>query len=261
MSALRKLLDWYFNKKSLPYWCLLLLDSMIVFLSAIFVYWIFRKSQILFNFRHEVFYTALIYTVLSAFGARIFRTYSGILRYSSFVDLLKVAYSNILSLFLALLWSEPLQYYGYEKFAALTTTETLGVFFLSTMLMCAMRVVIKTLYDITSTTPITINTLIYGAMSGGVGLAKNIQSARPKTFELCGFISHDPGSSHIQLMGKDVYNLNDDLLDIIRKKRIGAVLVSPLRVKDFRNNEELQNLLINAGVKIFMTKGAIEARV
>ncbi len=261
MNALRNLLDWYFNKKSLPYWCLLLLDSIIVFLSAIFVYWIFRKSQILFNFRHEVIYTALIYVVLSVFGARIFRTYSGILRYSSFIDLLKVAYSNIFNLFLALLWSEPLQYYGYEKFAALTTTETVGTFFLSTLLMCALRVIIKTLYDITSTTPISINTLIYGAMSGGVGLAKNIQSVRPKKFELCGFISHDPNSSHIQLMGKDVYNMNDDLLGIIRKKQIGAVLVSPLRVKDFRNNEELQNLLINAGVKIFMTKGAIEAKV
>ncbi len=261
MNALRKLLDWYFNKKSLPYWCLLLLDSIIVFLSAIFVYWIFRKSQMLFNFRHEVIFTALIYAVLSVFGARIFRTYSGILRYSSFVDLLKVTYSNIFNLILALLWSEPLQYYGYEKFAALTTTETLGTFFLSTMLMCALRVVIKTLYDVTSSTPRTINTLIFGALSGGIGLAKNIQSARPKTFELCGFISHDPNVSHVQLMGKDVYNINDDLLGIIRKKNIGAVLVSPLRAKDFRDNEELQNLLINAGVKIFMTKGAIEAKV
>ncbi len=261
MSALRKLLDWYFNKKSLPYWCLLLLDSLIVFLSAIFVYWVFRRSQSLFDFRHEVIVTALLYAVMSLVGARVFRTYSGILRYSSFVDLLKVAYSNVLNLIIALVWSETLQRFGIESVAALVTIETLATFVLATLLMWGMRITIKTLFDITSSTPKTLNTLIYGAMTGGVGLAKNIQTMRPKKFELCGFISHVANSSHIQLMGKNVYSVSDDLLEVIRKKKIEAVLVSSYRAKDFRNNEELQNLFINAGVKIFMTKSAIETRV
>ena len=261
MSALRKLLDWYFNKKSLPYWCLLLLDSMLVFFSAIFVYWIFRRSQSLFDFRHEVIYTALIYALLSVVGARVFRTYSGVLRYSSFVDLLKVAYANIFNLVLALVWSESLQAYGIESIAALVTVETLGTFVLATLLMWGLRVSIKTLYDVASTTSRAYNTLIYGAMTGGIGLAKNINTQRPKKFNLCGFVSHVPNSSHIQLMGQNVYSVNDNLLEVIQKKNIEALLVSAQRADDFRNNEELQNLFINAGVKIFMTRSATEAKV
>ena len=261
MNALRKILNWYFNKRSLPYWCLLLVDCLIVFISTVIVYWVFRRSQLLFEFRYELFYTALAYTLLSCIGARIFRTYSGILRYSSFVDLLKVAYSNLFNAGLVVVLTLLLDSCSLDHVTVLTNLEILGVFVLATLVMWALRILIKTLYDITSTTEITLNTLIYGAMSGGVGIAKNIQSVRPKRFELCGFISHVPKTNHIQLMGKDVYNLDDDFKKIIHKKKIEALLVSPAREKDFRKNEELQNLFIEAGCKIFMVKGLSEARL
>jgi hypothetical protein len=51
-------------------------------------------------------------------------------------------------------------------------------------------------------------------------------------------------------MGKHIYSDKDDLATIIREKRISAVLVSPLRLSEFRNNQELQNVIINAGCKI-----------
>lgn len=103
-----------------------------------------------------------------------------------------------------------------------------------------------------------VRALIYGALSGGIGLAKNIQEQRPRRFILEGFISHDTKSEHMRIMGKKVYNINDDLSSIIRRKNIRAILVSPLRLNDFRNNQELQNELIEAGCKIFFAQNILD---
>ncbi len=261
MNPFKKILSWYFSKNSLPYWCLLLSDSLMVFLSSVVSFWAFEKTQLLFDQRFDVFYTALVYAVISLIGARVFRTYSGVVRYSSFVDLMKVAYANLLNMVIAVILSEVLQRNGLHEIAALTQTETVIAFVVATLTMWGVRVVVKTLYDVALTDNRTLRVLIYGALSGGVGLAKNIRTQRPRKFSLCGFISHDKRAKHMQLMGKNVYNVDDDLPAIIKKEKIQAVLVSPLRLKEFRDNQEVQNLLIGAGCKIFMARSAEEAKV
>ena len=262
MNPLRRVLSWYFSKDSLPYWCLLLTDCIIVFLSAVFTFWAFEKTQMLFEHRFDVLLTALVYALLSCIGARAFSTYSGVVRFSSFVDLMQVGYANLLNLLLALVLSIVLQSNDLVHVAALNQTETVVTFVIATLAMWGIRVVVKTLYDIALNDNRTLRVLIYGALSGGVGLAKNIRTQRPARFTLCGFISHDKRAKHMQLMGKRVYNLEeDDLNVIIKKERIDAVLVSPMRTTDFRNNPELQDILISSGCKIFMAQSAKEAKI
>ena len=261
MNRLRRILEWYFRKESLPYWCILLLDCTIVFLSGVFTYWLFNKTMVLVKHRYDVIYSLLIYVVLSMVGARLFSTYSGIVRYSSFDDLLKVAYANGVALLLSLAASITLRMQGFESLAVLTRTETVTTFFLATLLMWAMRVMVKTLYDISFSDNRTMRVLIYGALSGSVGLAKNIRSQQPRRYVLKGFISHDKRSRHIMLMGQKVYNVDDDLAEIVRRLHIKAVLVSPLRVSEFRNNQAVQDVLIGAGCKIFMAQQAKEAKI
>ena len=260
-TPFKRILSWYFSKNSLPYWVLLLNDCLMVFLATVATFWMFEKTQLLFDQRFDVIYTAVAYALLSIIGARAFRTYSGVLRYSSFVDLLQVGYANLLTMVLAVILSEILQRNGIHDFAALTQTETVVAFFLATLAMFAVRIIVKTLYDVSVSDSRTQRVLIYGALSGGVGLAKNIQTQRPRRFTLCGFISHDKRAKHMQLMGQRVYNVEDDnLVEVIRKNRIEGVLVSPLRAREFRNNQEIQNLLIGAGCKIFMAQAAKEAK-
>ena len=260
-TPFKRILSWYFSKNSLPYWVLLLNDCLMVFLATVTTFWMFEKTQLLFDQRFDVIYTAVAYALLSIIGARAFRTYSGVLRYSSFVDLLQVGYANLLNMVIAVILSEILQRNGIHDFAALTQTETVVAFFLATLAMFAVRIIVKTLYDVSVSDSRTQRVLIYGALSGGVGLAKNIQTQRPRRFTLCGFISHDKRAKHMQLMGQRVYNVEDDnLIEVIRKNRIEGVLVSPLRAREFRNNQEIQNLLIGAGCKIFMAQAAKEAK-
>jgi FlaA1/EpsC-like NDP-sugar epimerase len=129
---------------------------------------------------------------------------------------------------------------------------------MATLLMWGVRILVKVLYDVTYNTERAKRVLIYGVKDGGVGLAKNIRSVKPAKYVLKGFIAHEPHYKHHVLMGEKVYPVNDALTDVIKNLKIEAVLVSPLRNKEIREDERLQDILISAGVKILMQQDAAE---
>ena len=132
-NVLDKILNWYFSKNALPYWCILMFDCIIVFLSGVLSFWIFNKTLALFSQRFDVLYTLLVYIVLSLVGAKLFRTYSGIVRYSSFDDLLKVAMANTVSMLLALAFSFGMEYLQIRELSALNQTSTVLLFVIGTL--------------------------------------------------------------------------------------------------------------------------------
>ena len=258
---LTTLTKWYFGRNALPYWCVVLADTVIVFVSCLFVYWAFHRTGVAYEHRFEMLYTALFFSFLSWIGARAFRTYSGVVRYSGFVDLLKVCYANMLTLVLAIA-----SYYLFKALdvVALTAMKPLQIFaafVLSTLLMFVIRIVVKTLYEVTNTGAQAMRVLIYGAMTGGAAVAKSIRAQTPIKFELRGFLTHDNHLKGMRMMGVPVYSLDEDLAAIVKKEHIQAVLVSPLRVNEFRENQAVQDILIGAGCKIYMSQQAKEASV
>ena len=261
MNPLQKIIQWYFSRSALPYWCLLLADVVVVFAMMLLSYWVFNRTGEMFENRFDVLYTALLYAALSIIGARVFHTYSGVVRYSSFVDLMKVAYANLLNMVIALCVSWLLEAYDVSDLAAFTQTVVVVGYVMATVVMWGIRILVKILYDIAFRDNRALRVLIYGALTGGVGLAKNIRSQKPLRYRLCGFISHDKRAKHMQLMGEPVYNVEDDLESIIQKKHIDAVLVSPLRVEEFRDNQKIQDVIIGAGCKIFMAQAVKEVNV
>ena len=220
-----------------------------------------HKSMVLLENRYDVIMTMAVYSLLGMVGARMYSTYSGIVRYSSFDDLLKVAYANVVTLALALIVSSIMKEEGIAALSALSRAETLITMVLATMVMWGVRVMVKVLYEVSTLDSRTLRVFIYARESDGVGLAKNIRTQRPRRFVLKGFISSDTRLRHARLMCCKVYNPNDDLAGIIKKARVKGILVSPQCVEEFRNNQEIQNVLIGAGCKIFMAQQAKEAKV
>ena len=253
-----KILNWYFTKNSLPYWSILLIDCLIIVFSAMSIYWLFHQADLLAENFPKVLLTSCIFVLLSFPGFRIFHTYSGFMRFSSFVDLMRVTYCNLVSLVLVLIcmWGEKLL--PMQWFMHFTTKQIVLIFIISTLLMWALRIFVKTLYDQALSNTKAERALIYGALSGGVGLAKNINSVRPRRFVLKGFISHSEKLKHHMLMGEPVFSTDEDIAKIIKERDIRAVLVAPSRVDDFRNNQALQDIIIGAGAKIYMTTIAKE---
>ena len=258
MKLLNNILNWYFSKNSLPYWCILIIDSIIIEMSGLLVYWLFWRTSMVISHRFELIYTLLLYISISMVGFKIFRTYSGIMRYSSFVDLQKVAYANMVSVVIAYLLQFVNDFLPEGVFTFFSGRMLLSMFLMATLLMWGVRILVKVLYDVTYNTERAKRVLIYGVKDGGVGLAKNIRSVKPAKYVLKGFIAHEPHYKHHVLMGEKVYPVNEALADVIKNLKIEAVLVSPLRNKEIREDERLQDILISAGVKILMQQDAAE---
>ncbi len=253
-----KILNWYFTKNSLPYWCIFLIDCAIVMFSCALVYWIFKDLTSLVDNALPVFCTSAVFTLVSVVGFRIFHTYSGFMRYASFVDLMRVTYGNLINLGLALVADMVLQTLPIKIFAYFNTTSIFLIFILATLLMWALRVFVKTLYDVAFSNSRAMRVLIYGAMTGGVGLAKMIKNQRPRRYVVKGFITHYQKARHSQILGETVYYVEEDLAAIIKENDIEAVIVSPYRVPEFRNNQAVQDIIIGAGAKIMMAQTAKE---
>lgn len=261
MNPFRKILTWYFKKESLPYWCLFLLDSAIMFFALLLVYWTFNRTWNMFDYRFAVLYSALFYTALSWIGAKLFVTYLGVVRYSSFVDLLQVAYANGVSMVIAVCISLLLECLEVRSLTVFSQSVIVFAYFIATLLMWGVRIVVKTLHDASRPDNNAMRILIYGAMTSGVGLAKNIRSQKFAKFQLCGFISHNKRASHMTLLGEKVYNIDEDIASVIAEEHIQAVLVSPTRLRKFRENQPFQDMLIKAGIKIYLAQPAKEASV
>ncbi len=258
---IERLLRYYFSRNVFPYWCVVLADTVIVFLCSAFAYWAFHRTGVTYEHRYELLHTAILFSVLSLISSRVFKTYSGVVRYSGFVDLLKVCYANALTFVLAVGSYYLFKYLGVDSWRALHPLQIFAAIVLSAMLMLVMRMVIKTLFDVVSSGSQAMRVLIYGALTGGAGVAKYIRSEKPARFELRGFLTHEKRIKGMQMLGVPVYTLDEDLAEIVKKQRIRAVLVSPLRVDEFRENQAVQDVLIGAGCKIFMSQAAKEANV
>ena len=257
-KTINQLLQWYFSRNALPYWCILLLDMLTLLFAGIFTYWIFIYNRNIAVDVIRLFRTLCMYVLPILVGARMFHTYSGIVRYSSFIDLTHIAYAGIVSLIVAYAWHFYILTFPTEVFYHLHFRHIVLMYIIGTALMWSSRLLVKTLYDILTTNNHTLRTLIYGVMEGGVGLAKNVRSLQTRPYFIKGFISPEEVSKHVRLMGERVYNIDDHLETVIRKGRIQAVLVPGSLIDSFRNNAYLQDMLLSGGVKIFMAHHARE---
>lgn len=260
MLSIRKIVDSYFSKRTFPYWCVLLLDSAILFLSGVFVYWCFNRGTALqLNFWPLTHLMLLCVGVHFIFFA-IFRTYSEIIRYSSFNDLIRVAQAMGCSALAVIAVHFFTNSCPSRVFAHVQVRQILIAEAIATGLMWLLRVSIKWVYDTYFRTEAAKNVFIYGIRAGGIGLAKAIRSEKPMHYRLRGFISHDPalGANGTRLMGEPVYEVNASLPDVIRRKGIDAVLVAPGRIDRFRNDTALQDYILQSGARIFSANNVVD---
>ena len=227
MNSLKNIVNWYFTKQTFPHFCVLLLDCMIILCSSIFVYWCyFRGATLQHNFWMLMRLMVLFLAIHCVFFF-IFKTYTGIIRYSSFNDLIKIGYAMGCSAIVVILvhfWTNNV---GGGIFAQIQIRHIITSIFMATSLMWLMRVSIKRVYDIYFRTDGAQNAVIYGIKSGGIGLAKAIRSEKPMRFRLKGFISHDPElcSKHTRLLGEPIFKVNEKLTEELKQRSIRCLCV------------------------------------
>lgn len=251
-----KISHWYFSQKALPYWCILILDCLIILCADLLVYAL--NNGVLDTLQNFglVTGTFCFYLLFYLIGFRLFHTYSGVIRYSSFVDLQRVGFAMIVGLAL----SAACKYFlGSDDWLMPIRMRDIGLAaLLATALMWAVRVLVKYLYDSSFHQAKSERVFIYGVKAGGIGLAKSIRNQANSQFVVSGFISDGSEMQGHMLMGVRVYPNDEKLVDVMKNRGANTLLVSPLKNDKIRNNPEMADALIKAGIKIYMTPAAKE---
>lgn len=243
---------WYVSRSALPYWCVLIADLIIGYLSGILVFWFYYRGVVTLGNILPLSKTIGVYLLFFLIGFRAFHTYSGIIRYSSVDDLRRVCYAQALSCFMAEIFHYAVIFL-HLPFVKFQGRQVFLMFLISTALMWGLRILMKALYEQLLGRNATHNALIYGVHYGAMALASSIQgSASGKKFRLRGFISPDPKMKDKIVMGERAYLNNKGLVDIIRTKDIDAVLVSPAAIRSFREDTTLQDMLLSHDVNIYV---------
>ena len=256
MSLFSRLSTWYFSKKSLPYWGIILLDCCLILFSALLVYTLNNGVLSTLDILGHLLVTLLVCLIPYLVGFRLFHTYSGIIRYSSFVDLQKVGFAVLFGLICVVVFQALTDFSPYLVY--IRKRDLILSALLAMSLMWMMRVFVKYFYVSTFRVAKAERAFIYGVKQGGVSLAKSIQNQDPARFVLAGFISDMAEIGNRYLMGVKVYPNNEDLIGVMRRLQADVLLVSPLKVEAIRNNQEMVDRLIKANIKIYMTPAAQE---
>ena len=256
---LQRISNWYFTKKALPHLCILLIDCAIVAFSGYVGYYIDKGGDIFVDSFWQITFGLMVGLVPFIIAFRLLHTYSGIVRYSSFVDLQRVMIATLsgsvacylLGLGINGIWPE-------QHTIMVPDLQTVFIIFVgSSLFLWVERVVVKRLFDsfnLDNATPVAI----YGTKAGGISIAKSISSVKDKKYSLQAFISDGKEMKGSYLMGKPVFLNEQGLAEKLRREGVKALLVSPLKTEKFRNNAEMVDEFISAGITIMMMNNGKE---
>lgn len=253
MTIIRRISNWYFSKAALPYWYILVIDCTIVAASSYIGCYLSRGGDMLASLFWPLTYGIAIGMVPFIIAFRALHTYSGIVRYSSFVDLQKkVATATFIGTltcyFLHLVVNEA---WGQTAIVFPSLKSSLIIFISSTVLLWAERIVVKRLFDsfhLDGATPAAI----YGTKAGGISIAKSIVALKDKKYSLDSFISDGEEMRGSFIMGKPVFLNHKGIAKELKNRGVKALLVSPLKTEKFHQNSAMVDEFIDADIKIMM---------
>lgn len=252
MKFFNRLSNWYFSKKSLPYWCIFGIDCTVIFVSYLFIYQQINSGAKALSILGQLSMLFAIFTLFHAIGFRIFHTYDGILRYSSFIDLQRVFYAVTFGAVLSAITKNMLLSTHFFPGVEIEYRNIVLGALISTLVLWAIRVIAKTIFDVSLSDYNIKHAFIYSVKEGGIGLAKQIKNSKPMKFKLMGFISDDAEIEHHHLMGTKVYAPDLNTIRKMRNNNISTLLISPGAINVFRANKDFQDALLAEGIHIYM---------
>lgn len=243
----------WLNADYLPRWGVLLLDLLIVFVAFVVSY-IIGSNLLEYDTNYlllPIWSQVLILLAIQTFFFWMFHTYSGILRYSTFVDIIKVCLA-VLATGALLTLANVITKQSLHQTPFLNTVLLIYVFVAITLLF-GWRVTIKTSFEYLSQQQMHSNKVfIYGTQSAGLSIAKMLQSNVDSPYRPFGFIADSGEKVPHSLLGLNVYLRDDKLIQTMRDKDITGVIVSPLKMKTINPLKDL-SIFINHNIRVMTT--------
>ncbi len=226
--------------------------------SGLLAYTVHHGSEATFRVFPPLVLTLGVFLLCFIVGFRIFHTYQGVMRFSSFTDLMRVSTAVITAIVLVFIvqWA----FASADWLVAFSTADVILMALFVIALMWTVRIWVKTLYEDSIHRADLSRTFILGVREGGVALAKNIRSSSESPYKVVGFVSdeQDRDMKHRRLMGLRVYPFGSDLPETMRRANVATLIVSPLKMGLLQENEDIVNSLVDAGIKIMVMPKARE---
>ncbi|MDE6380182.1 MAG: SDR family NAD(P)-dependent oxidoreductase, partial [Muribaculaceae bacterium] len=256
MKSFKDLLKWYFSRGALPYWSILLLDSAFVLFSGLLAYTVHHGAEQASEVFVPLVWTLGLFLLCFVVAFRVFHTYDGVIRFSSFNDLMRVTLAVVCAIVLVFILEWLLG--GASWLLAFTTADIIlfGLFVVA--FMWTIRVWVKTLYEESLRRSNREPAFILGVKTGGAALAKNMNSSEDSPFKVAGFVTGGDDLDTRFLMGVQVHRFDSRLAQTMKKEGAKALIVSPLMMNVIQDNPEIVDSLVEAGVKIMVMPNARE---
>ena len=250
IQKIHKFINWYFSRNALPYWCILAADCLLLFCFYLFGYYCFIGGDGIVDYFWQKVGVISLCLLFYMIGFRVFHTYSNVIRYSSFVDLYQLACANVIGTLCVIIIRILFVDYDNTIFPGLRIT--LFAFCFGTLAMWAVRVLVKTLFDVVDVNVNAKRVYIYGTKSQSVSIAKSIRSQHPSKYIVKGCVSPQTGQNMKYLAGLPIFEVTGSLVSRMKRDDIEGIIVSPISTVDFCADQEFIDLLTDNGIKLFM---------
>lgn len=232
----------YLSLKVLPIWTILLIDVFIIVSSCMLSYALRYDFRSIFLDSSTIDKTILWTVIVNLVFFRVFRTYSNVLRFSSFVDIMRIFVSLTVSYGTLMVTSVLLDTYFNVKIAPVSVLFMAYV--INFALMACSRIVVKMFFEIINfDRSQTVNVFIYGAKEVGVNIAKSLRVNLRNHYRLRGFIADEPELIDKIMMGVKVYPNDDTLIERLEDRDVNTIIISPAKMDQLKKTDIADRLL------------------
>lgn len=234
----------YLSAKVLPIWTILLIDVFIIVISSLLAYALRYDFRSIFLESSTIDKTILWTVVVNLIFFRVFHTYSNVLRFSSFVDIMCIFVSLTVSYALLMITSVLTE--SYLEFNLAPVSVLFMSYIISFAMMACSRVIVKTFFEALNFDGThSVNVFIYGAKEAGVNIAKALRVNLRNHYRLRGFIADEPELINKVMMGVRVFPNDDTLIDVLNDRDVQTIIISPAKMEELKKSDMADRLLVH----------------
>ena len=237
-----KIFQRYLSAKVLPIWTILLIDVLIIVVSSLLAYALRYDFRSIFLESSTVDKTIVWTVIVNLVFFRVFRTYSNVLRFSSFIDIMRIFVSLTVSYALLMISSVLLASYLDIRLAPVSVLFM--AYIISFAIMSCSRIVVKMFYELLNFDGShSANVFIYGAKEAGVNIAKALRVNLRNHYRLRGFIADEPELINKVMMGVKVFPNDESLIDVLNDRDVHTIIISPAKMEELKKSDMADRLL------------------
>ncbi len=232
----------YLSAKVLPIWTVLLIDVLIIVVSSLLAYALRYDFRSLFSESSSIDVTIVCTVAVNLIFFRAFRTYSNVLRFSSFVDIMRIFVALTVSYALLLIASIVVKSFTNINVAPITVLFM--SYIISFAMMACSRIVVKIFFEaLNFNGSRSANVFIYGAKEAGVNIAKAFRVSLRNHYRLRGFIADEPELINKVMMGVKVFPNDDTLIENLDDRDVHTIIISPAKMEALKHSDMADRLL------------------